>query len=62
MRRTKEEWEEIVGHTMRIDTYLVLERIQDGETYEEIISDLDQNREKYGIKNSVSLVKPKTIE
>lgn len=62
MRRTKEEWEEIVGHTMRIDTYLVLERIQDGETYEEIIRDLDQNREKYRIKNSVSLVKPKTIE
>ena len=62
MKRTKQEWEEIVGHTIRNDTYQVLERIQTGEQFEDIVKDLNENREKYGIKTDVSLVKIKTIE
>ena len=56
MKRSKSEWMQIVGHNIRNDTYQVLERIQEGETYEEIIKDLDSKREKYGIKSDVCLV------
>ena len=62
MERTKEQWEELVGHTIRLDTYLILERIQKNESYFDIIQDLDSNREKYGIKEGISLVRLKTIK
>lgn len=61
MKRSKSEWIQIVGHSIRNDTYQVLERIQEGETYEEIIKDLDSNREKYGIKSDVCLVSEATV-
>ena len=56
MKRTKTEWMQIIGHPIRNDTYQVLERIQEGETFQEIIQDLDENREKYKIKPEVCLV------
>lgn len=62
MERTKLEWEEIIGHNIRNDTYLTLERIQKNESYQAIIKDLDSNREKYDIKQDYPLVKLKTIK
>lgn len=56
MKRNKAEWQQIIGHNIRNDTYQVLERIQEGETYQEIIKDIDENREKYKIKPEVCLV------
>ena len=62
MKRTKKEWEKIIGHSIRNDTYLVLERIQNNETYEEIIDDLAKNREIYHINLATPLVKFKTVK
>lgn len=62
MERTKLEWEKIIGHNIRNDTYLTLERIQKNEPYQTIIKDLDSNREKYNLKENYPLVKLKTIK
>lgn len=62
MKREKTEWEKIIGHNIRNDTYLVLERIQGNETYTEIINDLNDNRDKYNIDKYCPLVKIKTIQ
>ena len=62
MKREKTDWEKIIGHNIRNDTYLVLERIQEGETYTEIINDLNNNREKYNIDKYCPLVKINTIQ
>lgn len=61
MERTKTEWEDIIGHTIRMDTYVVLERIQKGELYKTIINDIDSNRSKYGLTDKVDLVKMETV-
>ena len=58
----KEEWEKIIGHNIRNDTYLILERMSCGEEYDEVIEDLENNREKYKIKSDTCLVKLKTIQ
>ena len=62
MKREKTEWEKIIGHNIRNDTYLVLERIQGNETYTEIINDLDNNRDKYNIDKNYLLVKFDTVQ
>ena len=62
MKREKTEWEKIIGHNIRNDTYLVLERIQGNETYTEIINDLDNNRDKYNIDKYCPLVKFNTVQ
>lgn len=58
----KKEWESIIGHTIRNDTFYTLNRILfNDEDYNDVIKDLDSNREKYNIKSTCSLVKEKTI-
>lgn len=62
MERTKKDWEEIIGHHIRNDTYLVLERMQKGEQYDAIIEDLSNHREENNIGSKGSLVKLETIK
>lgn len=57
----KAEWEKIVGHTIRNDTYILLERMSNNENYNDIIEDIEKDRSKYDIKDSYILTKEKTI-
>lgn len=59
---TKNEMQEMLGKKIRQDTYLLIIRMAKGEDYDSIIKDLDQNREKFGIKKDLCLSKKKTIE
>lgn len=56
----KAEWEKIVGHTIRNDTYVLLERMSNNENYNDIIEDIEKDRSKYDIKDSYILTKEKT--
>ena len=59
---TKKQWEQIIDHSIRNDTFLALNRILfNNEKYEDVIKDLDKNREKYNIKKYTNLVQEKTI-
>lgn len=58
----KEEYIRILGKSIRNDTYYFCEGIRNGKTYEEMYKELDENREKYGIKLDTYLSKYKTIE
>ena len=62
MERTKEEWQQIIGHNIRNDTYQVLERIQKNEKFEDIIKDIREHREKYGVKQDTPLVRKETVK
>ena len=53
----KAEWEKIVGHGI-----ILLERMRGGEKYDDIIKDIDNNREKYHIKKYTALSKRETVE
>lgn len=57
----KSQWEEIYGKKIRTDTYIFLERMSNGEKYEDIREDIDQNREKYGVKSTIYLTKKETL-
>lgn len=57
----KSQWEEICGKKIRTDTYIFLERMSNGEKYEDIREDIDNNREKYGIKTTIYLTKKETL-
>ena len=57
----KSQWEEIYGKKIRTDTYIFLERMSNGEKYEDIREDIDQNREKYGVKSTIYLTKKETF-
>ena len=57
----KAEWEKIVGHSIRNDTYVLLERMSNNENYNDIIEDIEKDRSKYDIKDSYILTKEKTI-
>lgn len=56
----KAEWEKIVGHSIRNDTYILLERMSNNENYNDIIEDIEKDRSKYDIKDSYILTKEKT--
>ena len=58
----KEEYIRILGKSIRNDTYYFCEGIRNGKTYEEMYKELDENREKYGIRSDTYLSKYKTIE
>lgn len=58
----KEEWSKLIGHGIREDTYILLERMRGGEKYDDIIKDIDNNREKYHIKKYTALSKRETVE
>lgn len=57
----KIQWEEIYGKRIRTDTYIFLERMSNGEKYEDIREDIDNNRKKYGIKEDICLIKKETL-
>lgn len=58
----KAEWEKIIGHSIRNDTYILLERMSNNENYNDIIEDIEKDRSKYDIKDSYILTKEKTIK
>ena len=58
----KEEWSKLIGHGIREDTYILLERMRGGEKYDDVIKDIDNNREKYHIKKYTALSKKETVE
>ena len=58
----KYEMEKILNRTIRKDTYVIVNRMLDGDTYERIIKEVKENRTIYGIKDSYSLVKKITCE
>jgi hypothetical protein len=57
----KTEWEKIIGHIIRNDTYILLERMSNNENYNDIIEDIEKDRSKYNIKDSYILTKEETI-
>ena len=57
----KEEWESLIGHKIRNDTYIFMERMIAGEDYKEIYKDIENNKLKYGLKKDVCLTKEKTV-
>lgn len=57
---TKERIEQIVGHGIRQDTYIFVKRLKQGHAYKDIYKDLDNNRELFGIKKDINLVREKT--
>lgn len=59
---TKKEMQQKLGKQIRQDTYLLISRMADGEFYDDIIKDINENRESYGIKADIMLSKKKTIE
>ena len=58
----KKEMEEIIGHSIRLDTYYFINRMMNGEDYSDIYKDLDSNREKYNIKKEILLIKESTCQ
>ena len=59
---TKREWEKIIGHTIRIDTFLLLNKIVfEEEQYENIAKELDNNRLVFGIKKDTVITSKTTI-
>lgn len=59
---TKKQWEQIIGHIIRTDTYMLLDRITSNkEKYENVVKDIESNREKYGIKKDIIITSKTTI-
>jgi hypothetical protein len=56
----KKQCNEWIGHNIRQDTYLFINRMLNGEKYENIYKDLEENKEKYGIKKETPLAKEST--
>lgn len=57
---TKKEYEQILGHNIRMDTYLICEGIKNGQSYNEIYDSINNNRELYNIKKDTILTKEAT--
>ena len=51
----KYEIEKMLGCKIRQDEYLLIERIHNGESYENIKQDLEENRMKYNIPFSYEI-------
>lgn len=60
IKLTYEEVNQYLGRIIRKDTYLFMMRMINGEDYATIRADLDANREKYGIKDTIDLAKEAT--
>lgn len=58
----KYEMEKILNRSIRRDTYVIVDKMLDGDTYEKIIKDVKANRGIYGIRDTCSLVKKATCE
>ena len=60
---TKKQWEEIIGHYIRMDTYTILDRmVFKQEKYEDIVKEINNKRAKYGLKKDTIIVSKKTID
>lgn len=53
---TKTYIENIIGHSIREDTYIILNRMANGEKYDEIIIDLRENLTKYNLEKLSNLL------
>lgn len=58
----KRKWEELIGHTIRMDTYVLLNRMNEGEDYNTIIKDLEENKGKYNLREDIAFTKETTIK
>ena len=60
---TKKQWEQIIGHTIRVDTFILLNKIVfEEEQYENIVKELDNNRKVFGIKKDTIITSKSTID
>ena len=60
---TKKEWEQIIGHSIRNDTFIILNGIIfKNLSYEDIVKDIEEHREEYGIKHDTIITKKTTID
>lgn len=57
----KQQYERIIGHSIRTDTYIFMQRMSQGERYEDIYEDINKNRVEYNVKDSVFLAKKETV-
>ena len=57
---TKKEIEKIVGHTIRKDTFMFVDRLRQGQSYDEIYECLNNNRMIFGIKKDMPLTSKTT--
>ena len=57
----KQQYERIIGHSIRTDTYIFMQRMSQGEKYEDIYEDINKNRVEYNVKDSILLAKKETI-
>lgn len=57
---TKKEIEKIVGHTIRKDTFMFVDKLRQGWSYDKIYHLLDNNRAIYGIGKDIFLTSEKT--
>lgn len=57
----KQQYERIIGHSIRTDTYIFMQRMSQGEKYEDIYEDINENRTEYNVKESILLTRKDTI-
>lgn len=57
----KQQYERIIGHSIRTDTYLFMQRMSQGEKYEDIYEDINENRTEYNVKESILLTRKDTV-
>ena len=57
---TKQEMQDKLGRVIRLDTYLIIERLLNGEDYQDIVEDLNSHRDKYKIKEDLIFTKKDT--
>ena len=57
----KQQYERIIGHSIRTDTYIFMQRMSQGEKYEDIYEDINENRTEYNVKESILLTRKETI-
>ena len=59
---TKQECENILGHRIRNDTYLMIKKISLGESYSQVYDYIDKNRDELKIKKDTCLTSENTCQ
>lgn len=59
---TKQECEQILGHRIRNDTYLMIKKISLGESYTQVYDYIDKNRDGLKIKKDMCLTSEKKCQ
>lgn len=59
---TKQECEKIIGHIIRKDTYLMIQKLFNGEKYEDIYNFINNNRDELSIKKDIILTSEKKCQ